>query len=181
MNKKKEEHYPIFEIEVGKDRGAIGISFCPGIKDPEPSIGARDRNIDNDVGKIADWGAAAIVTLMESEELIRYGVSNIGETTLRNNMLWYHNPIKDMEVPDKKFENQWEEIGPLLRSFVGSKRNIFIHCRGGFGRSGVIAARLLVEFGYPAIEAIRKVRDVRPGSLETIGQENNVIAFSKGI
>ena len=78
MDKKKEEHYPIFEIEVGKDRGAIGISFCPGIKDPEPSIGARDRNIDNDVGKIADWGAAAIVTLMESEELIRYGVSNIG-------------------------------------------------------------------------------------------------------
>ena len=40
MDKKKEEYYPIFEIEVGKDRGAIGISFCPGIKDPEPSIGA---------------------------------------------------------------------------------------------------------------------------------------------
>ena len=88
--------------------------------------------------------------------------------------------MKVINKIEKGIKPSWNTADVNL-SFVGSKRNIFIHCRGGFGRSGVIAARLLVEFGYPAIEAIRKVRDVRPGSLETIEQENNVIAFSKGI
>jgi len=45
-----------------------------------------------------------------------------------------------------------------------------VHCRGGLGRSGMIAARMLVELGTPADEAIARVRSARPGAVETSEQ-----------
>lgn len=163
--------YPIFQIDCGETLGSIGISFCPGIKDPEPSVGARNRNLNQDIGVIASWGARAVLTLMENQELIKYGVSNIGEMVLSHKMFWYHNPILDMETPDSNFESRWSEIGPLFRSFITSGKSIFIHCRGGLGRSGMIAARLLVELGISPSDAIRIVREARPGAIETSAQE----------
>jgi ADP-ribosyl-[dinitrogen reductase] hydrolase len=52
-----------------------------------------------------------------------------------------------------------------------------MHCRGGCGRSGTIAARLLVELGLaePA-EAIQKVRFSRPCAIERPEQEAVVLA-----
>ena len=47
----------------------------------------------------------------------------------------------------------------------------FIHCRAGLGRSGMIAARLLVERGMAPEQAIIEVRAARPGAIETEAQE----------
>jgi ADP-ribosyl-[dinitrogen reductase] hydrolase len=40
-----------------------------------------------------------------------------------------------------------------------------------------VAARLLVELGEPADEAIRRVRLARPGAIENAGQERHVLTF----
>lgn len=42
-----------------------------------------------------------------------------------------------------------------------------IHCRGGLGRTGMLAAQILVEGGTKPQEAIDCVRGARPGSIET--------------
>ena len=47
---------------------------------------------------------------------------------------------------------------------------------GGLGRSGMIAARLLVELGEEPRAAIQRVRQVRPGAIETAAQEDYVLA-----
>ena len=52
-----------------------------------------------------------------------------------------------------------------------------VHCRGGLGRAGTIAARLLVECGWPAAKAIAAVREVRPGAIETRAQEKYVLGL----
>lgn len=49
-----------------------------------------------------------------------------------------------------------------------------IHCLGGLGRSGTIAARLLVELGVVPDEAINIVRKARPGAIENNAQETHV-------
>jgi ADP-ribosyl-[dinitrogen reductase] hydrolase len=50
--------------------------------------------------------------------------------------------------------------------------NIVIHCRGGIGRAGMVAARLLVELGDAPDVAIAKVRVARhPRAVETLEQE----------
>ena len=52
--------------------------------------------------------------------------------------------------------------------------DVLVHCKGGLGRAGMIAARLLVELGTPPEEAISQVRSVRPGAIETPTQERYV-------
>ena len=49
-----------------------------------------------------------------------------------------------------------------------------MHCMGGLGRTGTIAARLLVEFGVDPEKAIREIRMARQGSIETRDQEEYV-------
>ena len=49
-----------------------------------------------------------------------------------------------------------------------------IHYRGGLGRTGTVAARLLVEFGMGPEEAIAAVRKARPGAIENAEQEDYV-------
>lgn len=45
---------------------------------------------------------------------------------------------------------------------------------GGLGRTGTIAAMLLVEFGSKPGDAITAVRAARAGAIETVEQENFV-------
>jgi ADP-ribosyl-[dinitrogen reductase] hydrolase len=56
-----------------------------------------------------------------------------------------------------------------------------IHCRGGLGYTGMIAARLLVELGMDAHDAIAAVRRVRPGAIETGAQEQHVLGCRRVI
>ena len=53
---------------------------------------------------------------------------------------------------------------------------VLVHCRGGLGRAGSVAARLLVEFGAAPVDAIAQVRVARPGAIETREQEQWVHA-----
>jgi protein-tyrosine phosphatase len=48
--------------------------------------------------------------------------------------------------------------------------DVVVHCKGGLGRAGMIAARLLVELGMDTEEAIQTVRHVRKGAIETPAQ-----------
>jgi Cyclin-dependent kinase inhibitor 3 (CDKN3) len=84
--------------------------------------------------------------------------------------------IEDGDIPDAVFEKSWETVGTQLREELLRGGKILIHCKGGLGRSGMIAARLLVELGAATPEAaIRRVRVSRPGAIETREQERHVL------
>jgi len=88
--------------------------------------------------------------------------------------LWFHLPIVDVSTPDKYFEQAWDTAGETLRSLLQNGSNVLVHCRGGLGRAGTVAARLLIEVGMEPETAIAKVRKVRPGAIETSEQEQFV-------
>jgi protein-tyrosine phosphatase len=48
--------------------------------------------------------------------------------------------------------------------------SILLHCRGGQGRSGMIALRILVERGEEVSVALTRLRSERPGAVETEAQ-----------
>ena len=54
-----------------------------------------------------------------------------------------------------------------------------VHCKGGLGRAGTIATRLLIELGVAPREAINAVRQARPGTIETIEQERYVLGLKE--
>ena len=94
---------------------------------------------------------------------------------MRRNMLWFHLPIVDVSIPDEWFEEEWDTAGEELRSILHSGSDVLVHCRGGLGRAGTIAARLLVELGVEPATAIANVRRVRSGAIETSDQEKYVL------
>ena len=63
-----------------------------------------------------------------------------------------------------------------LHALLSDGHNIVIHCKGGLGRTGTIAARLLVEFGAGPQTAIQSVRKARPGAIENSLQEQYILA-----
>ena len=62
-----------------------------------------------------------------------------------------------------------------LRGALATGGRFAMHCYAGLGRTGTVAARLLVEHGMAPAEAIALVRKIRPGSIETDEQERYVL------
>ena len=167
----------IAALSAGPTFGRVGITFCPGKYDRHAMSGYWERDLSRDLDAIRDWGAVAVVTLVEPNELVALRVEHLGEEVLRRKMLWFHLPIIDVSTPDEGFERQWVSAGAALRSLLRSGRDVLVHCRGGLGRAGTIGARLLIELGMEPAIAIRRVRAVRPGAIETGEQEKYVLGI----
>ena len=166
----------IAAVDVAPGLGRIGVTFCPGKHQPGAATGSWARDLTLDVAAIADWGAAAVLTLVEDQELKSLKVEGLGAEVRRRHMDWLHAPIPDVSVPTPAFEAEWRLIGEGLRDRLRAGFDIVVHCKGGLGRAGMIAARLMVELGVDPDEAIVRVRAVRSGAIETAAQEAHVLA-----
>jgi hypothetical protein len=67
-------------------------------------------------------------------------------------------------IPSQEFERKWNDAGEQLRMILRRGDDVLAHCRGGLGRAGTIAARLLIELGMEPETAIARVRGVRPST-----------------
>jgi len=154
--------------------GAIGLTFCPGKKDGAAMTGAWNRDLRTDLEAIRSWPASTLVTLIEDHEFDLLGVPDLGTMASKVGLEWLHLPIRDVSVPDSRFESAWIESGPVLISRLQRGENLVIHCRGGLGRTGLVACQLLVEMGCESEAALKAVRVARPGTVETRMQEQYV-------
>ena len=162
-------------VSAGEGTGRIGITLCPGKTDPHGMTRAWKRDLTEDLDAIRDWEARAVVTLVTREEMEYLNVQGLGEGVRSRKMEWWHLPIPDGHAPDEHFEARWVEAGAAIRNHLRSGRDVLVHCKGGLGRAGTIAARLMVELGTPPEDAIRLVRESRSDrAIETPEQEAHV-------
>ena len=175
---KTSESHPlkIDPVVIRDGQGVIGLTFCPGKKHQGLYSGAWRRDLRADLEVIQAFGATSLVTLMECAELDEVGVpaSLLGSSAKEFGLEWHHLPIKDVHAPDERFEDLWAYSGLRLRSALARGEKIVVHCRGGLGRTGTVAGRLLVEFGDESEAAVRRIRAARQGSIETGAQERYV-------
>ncbi|HLT25149.1 MAG TPA: cyclin-dependent kinase inhibitor 3 family protein [Zeimonas sp.] len=169
----------IDEVTAGDAGGRIGITFCPGQCGPGASEYHWERDLATDLDAVARWHPDAVVTLVERHELDVLGVPRLGEQIMARGIDWHHLPIVDVRPPDERFEARWRTSGPMLNRLLRRGGRVLVHCRGGLGRAGTVAARLLVELGVPPDEAVRRVRDARPGAIETTAQLHYVLALGE--
>lgn len=151
----------------------IGLTFCPGKRQRNAMTGIWERDLDTDLTAIRDWGAMHLLTLIESHEFVELGVEALPERAAAAGLSWHHAPIVDGEVPDSAFEAHWAELGERLHSALDRGESLVVHCKGGLGRAGIIAARLLIERREvtDVTETLRRVREVRPDAIENARQE----------
>jgi ADP-ribosyl-[dinitrogen reductase] hydrolase len=172
MRTSRNDPLRIAEVSLPGHRGVIGLTLCPGKKDPPRGW---DRELEADLAAIRSWGAEAIVTLIEDDEMVRLRVEAMPQTVARYGIRWVHLPIRDVCPPDADFEIKWIAAGHELRMILRRGGSVLVHCRGGLGRAGTVAARLLVELGMEPRAAIAAVRQARPGAIETREQEAHVL------
>lgn len=166
----------IDSVAVGIAYGHVGLTFCPGKEQTDALSGVWKRSLDLDMKAIKAFGAVALVTLMPDSEIqsLRVSPDQIRNKASELGIGWYQLPIRDAGVPDQHFEELWVDAGVRLRAVLKAGHNIVIHCKGGLGRTGTIAARLLIEFGLDPRMAIQSVRKARPGAIENKLQEEYI-------
>lgn len=155
--------------------GRIGITFCPGKKGPSVFGASWDRDLTVDVEAIRAWGASSVLTVIEPHEFDLLSVKALPDAVRDAGMVWYHAPIPDVSIPGPAFHAAWRTIGPRISEQLRTGGSVVVHCRGGLGRAGMVAAMLLVTMGEDPRRAIERVRAVRPGAIETPAQEAYVL------
>ncbi|MDP4002903.1 cyclin-dependent kinase inhibitor 3 family protein [Methylobacterium sp. NEAU K] len=165
----------IASIPVGDNGGLIGITFCPGKKDPSSVGGPWERDLGADITVICEWGASSVLTLIEPHEFDFLSVRGLPDAVRDAGLVWHHAPIPDVSVPGPAFRAAWRTIGPRISEQLREGGSVVVHCRGGLGRAGMVAAKLLVMMGEDPRRAIERVRAVRPGAIETREQEAYVL------
>lgn len=170
--------HPIRVDAVSVRNGLLGLTFCPGKHGDSLNGAPWARDLDMDLRALRDWGADMILTLIEPHEFGLLRVPDLGAGVKAQGMSWAHLSIRDVDVPDPLFLSGWPPVRAALLSRLDAGEQVIVHCRGGLGRAGLVAALLLIETGLEAEAAIRTVRAARPGAIETAAQERYVGAYA---
>ena len=163
--------HPLRIDDLAVGNGRIGMTFCPGKKGDSVFGTAWDRDLDLDMDAIKGWGANVVLSLIEDHEFEMLGVPKLGEAVKGLGIEWMQFPIRDLDTPTDGDIGTWAAISAQLHATLERAGRVLVHCRGGLGRAGTIAALLLIERGWSAPQAISDVRAVRPGAIETEEQK----------
>jgi atypical dual specificity phosphatase len=118
------------------------------------------------------------------DALLAEGVEGLVSLTLRDpggqghvpeSMRHLHLPVPDMTAPPPDLVDR---AMAFIQELIDDGRAVAVHCGAGIGRTGTILACYLVHLGLDAGEAIRRVRERRPGSIETRDQEETVRRYA---
>jgi ADP-ribosyl-[dinitrogen reductase] hydrolase len=163
----------IAELPVGTQGGAIGITFAPGKFQEVAMTGNWARDIDVDLAAIRAWGADHLITLIEPWEFEELQIQSLPERAAAHGLIWHSLPIIDGAPPDTRLLDKWETLGPLFARELLAGQKVVVHCKGGLGRAGTVASMFLLDTrtAKDGGEAMRMVRQVRPGAIETPAQE----------
>jgi protein-tyrosine phosphatase len=163
--------------EVGAP-GRLGMTFAPGMW--AGSVRGRwERDLATDMRELEEEHEADIlVSLMENHEYHGYQISELLEQDSIGKLEILRFAIKDMGVPLEAESEKFEAFVQDIVQRLEQGKNIVVHCRGGLGRTGTLAACVLVALGrHSAEEAIDAVREARKGTIQTREQEDFVRLF----
>jgi len=123
----------------------------------------------DEVQWIIDQGVKSIVTIRE-EPL---------EGSWTKDVNYLHVYSNDMGVPEF---NDLVKTVDFIHTRIINNEPVMVHCLAGLGRTGTILACYLIKHQkISAEEAIQKVREERPGSIQSFPQEEIIFQFAKSL
>ena len=118
---------------------------------------------------ILKQGVKSIVTMTE-DALPQQWISEIE---------YLHVPTPDFTAPDME---KIDMAVDFIHQNISDNQAVMVHCAAGLGRAGTILACYFVKhMKFTAKEAINKVREQRPGSIQSETQELAITFYEKHI
>ena len=94
-------------------------------------------------------------------------------------MNYLHVMSNDMGVPE--FDDLIHTVDFIHRRLAHNEP-VLVHCLAGLGRTGTVLACYLVKYqNMTADEATQKVREERPGSIQSYPQDEIIFRFEKSL
>ncbi len=127
-----------------------------------------DNELVTDIESLSAVGIQALVSLTEHPL----------QECVSEKFTYLHLPIEDMHPPTY---NDIVLFIDFTKKMESQKKSLGVHCHAGLGRTGTMLACYLVYKGESPQAAIEQVRRKRPGSIETLDQEEAIIAYAEAI
>ena len=90
---------------------------------------------------------------------------------------YLHVPTEDYSAPDIE---KIDAVVDFINERIKNRDPVMVHCAAGIGRTGTILASYLVKYQkMSAKEAISKVREERPGSIQSESQEIAISVYEE--
>jgi len=155
--------------------GKVILTSFPGLDDNKIF---QQHILLNQLSTFVNLNCSTVVSLVEDSEFDQLCDKKLFVRNIyQHNLNWIHMPIVDLKVPNHEFKQKWLTTKILLKNNLIQGKNIVLHCKGGIGRSGTIAALILIEHGEENINAIKLVRKKRQGAIENKLQEQFVLDY----
>ena len=118
---------------------------------------------------VISQGIKSIVTIRE-EPLADEWIKHVNYLHIMSN---------DMGVPE--FDDLIHAVDFIHRRITNNEF-VLVHCLAGLGRTGTVLACYLVKYqNMTADEATQKVREERPGSIQSYPQDEIIFRFEKSL
>ncbi|MGB8768897.1 MAG: dual specificity protein phosphatase family protein [Candidatus Korobacteraceae bacterium] len=126
------------------------------------AVAARPRGGDWLQDEMKSWrraGIDAVVSLLTPDEEREFKLQDEGRDASAQGMTYLSLPIHDRQVPNS--ESALNSTLQQVDGFLSSGKNVLVHCRQGIGRTGLVAACLLVNKGWEPDAAVEFLSAVR--------------------
>ena len=140
------------------DEGVLAGSAMPGY--------FGHATLQDDLRDAYEAGVRTIVSLTEDG----FDAALLEEEGFR----YFHIPVIDHTPPSL---DQMRRFVGIVMEERDAGSPVLAHCFAGIGRTGTMLGAWLVANGVQPAEAIRQVRFLRPGSIETSSQERAIHHF----
>lgn len=163
---------------------ALVVAGCAGESKDESTVMQHEFSwvIEDQLAGMPRPGTSATleddIAFLERQNI--HLLVSLTSDTLSSSLLAEHNieslhiPVRDFQAPTMK--QIIEFVEKTSRRLANGER-VGVHCTAGQGRTGTMLATYLVYQGSTAEDAIAKIRELRPGSIETVEQEESIQAY----
>lgn len=146
-------------------------------------LSSRPRGGDWLEDEVSGWrayGIDTVVSLLMDDEEQELGLGQEASEARKHDLAFVSYPIPDRGVPSNTAT--FSDLLETIQRDLDHGKNVLVHCRQGIGRTGLVAASLLVREGMEPASAIRKVSQVRGLQIpETPEQENCIYGVAASV